>query len=56
MEILILIGIGYLVYMVFRHPIKTIKIVFAVLGCLLLGAIVTGLVLVAFAALLGAVI
>ena len=55
MEILILIGIGYLVYKMIRHPINTMKIVGAVLGCLLLGMLAVGLVFLGFIALLGAV-
>ena len=55
MEILILIGIGYLVYKMIRHPITTIKIVGAVIGCLLLGTVVVGALFVGFIALLGGV-
>ena len=37
--LLILLGVGFVIYFLLRHPIKTIKYLFAFLGLIILGAI-----------------
>jgi hypothetical protein len=37
--LLILLGVGFVIYSLIRHPIKTFKYIFAFLGLIILGAI-----------------